>query len=171
MICNSVLWSRCQAQIRVIGYPYPLYPRLPGSRSRVGIHLGEYTLVIHRDGQNHEGEYRLSLVKLPEDGCLSIDPDDPDGNLIKSNCILTGIFLYFYGLPAALHIELPLSAQSTQGDLTARFAARNDNARFFLALSLLSLLDKFLNRFFNGLRKFIHGLFEGSGFKGKLKRY
>ena len=51
-------------------------------------YTGEYTLVIHRDGPNHEGVYRLSLAKLPEDGCFSIDPDDPDGNLIKSNCIL-----------------------------------------------------------------------------------
>ena len=44
---------------------------------------GEYTLVVHRDGPKHDGEYRLSLAKLPKNGCFSIDPNDPDGYLIK----------------------------------------------------------------------------------------
>ena len=49
---------------------------------------GEYTLVVHQNGPRHDGEYRLCLAKLPKDGCFSIDPNDPDGNFIKSDCIL-----------------------------------------------------------------------------------
>ncbi|HPR50140.1 MAG TPA: hypothetical protein PLU81_00010 [Deltaproteobacteria bacterium] len=49
---------------------------------------GEYTLVVHRQGQDHEGGYRISCAKLPEEGCYSIDPEYPDGHLICSDCIL-----------------------------------------------------------------------------------
>ena len=49
---------------------------------------GEYTLVVHRHGQDHEGGYRISCAKLPEEGSYSIDHEYPDGHLICSDCIL-----------------------------------------------------------------------------------
>lgn len=49
---------------------------------------GEYTVVIYRSGADHEGSYTVSLAKLPDDGRYLIDPDDPNGDIIKSDCIL-----------------------------------------------------------------------------------
>jgi hypothetical protein len=68
--CSRVLSSRCQV----------LDHELEST--------GEYTLVVHRDGQDHEGGYRISCAKMPEEGCFSIDPEYPDGHLISSDCIL-----------------------------------------------------------------------------------
>lgn len=49
---------------------------------------GEYTLLLHRSGMQHEGQYKVSLAKLPPEGSYCIVPLDQDGKIIRSDCVL-----------------------------------------------------------------------------------
>jgi hypothetical protein len=47
-------------------------------------YTGDYLVLIHRSSPQDMGDYRLAFEKLPIEGSYMIDPDDPDGNLIKN---------------------------------------------------------------------------------------
>jgi hypothetical protein len=49
---------------------------------------GDYRVLVYRSAREDKTDYRLCLAKMPRECSYVITPDDPDGDLIKSDCVL-----------------------------------------------------------------------------------
>jgi hypothetical protein len=50
---------------------------------------GDYTVLIHTSNSDNIADYKLALAKIPTECTYDISPEDPDGMLIRSKCILS----------------------------------------------------------------------------------